>query len=49
MSMDEVIVGSGNGLSLARRQAIAWPNAVSGTIKPLGTNFSEKSKYIKKH
>ena len=35
------IVGSDNGLSPGRRQAIIWTNAVILLIGPLGTNFSE--------
>ena len=34
-------VGSGNGLSPGRRQAIIWTNAVIWLIGPLGTSFSE--------
>ena len=36
-----VIIGSDNGLSPGRRQAIIWTNAVILLIEPLGTNFSE--------
>ena len=32
-------VGSGNGLSPGRRQAIIWTNARILLIGPLGTNF----------
>ena len=35
------IIGSDNGLSPGRRQAIIWPNAGMIIIGPLGTNFSE--------
>ena len=35
------IIGSGNGLSPDRRQAIIWTNAGILLIEPLGTNFSE--------
>ena len=35
------IIGSDNGLSPWRRQAIIWTNAEIVFIKPLGTNFSE--------
>ena len=35
------IIGSGNGLSPDRRQAITWSNVVILLIGPLGTNFSE--------
>ena len=35
------IIGSDNGLSPGRRQAIIWTNAVILSIGPLGTNFSE--------
>ena len=37
------IIGSDNGLSPGRRQAIIWNNAGLLLIKPLGTNFSEIS------
>ena len=36
-------IGSDNGLSLGRRQAIIWNNAGLLLIEPLGTNFSEIS------
>ena len=36
------IIGSDNGLSPGRRQAIIWTNAGILLIWPLGTNFSEK-------
>ena len=35
------IIGSDNGLSPGRRQAIIWTNAEISLIVPLGTNFSE--------
>ena len=35
------IIGSDNGLSSDRRQAIFWTNAGKFLIGPLGTNFSE--------
>ena len=35
------IIGSDNGLSPDRRQAIIWTNAVILLTGPLGTNFSE--------
>ena len=35
------IIGSDNGLSPGRRQAIIWTNAAVLLIGPLGTNFSE--------
>ena len=34
-------IGSDNGLSPGRRQAIIWTNACILLIRPLGTNFSE--------
>ena len=37
------IIGSDNGLSPKRRQAIIWTNAGILLIGPLGTNFSENS------
>ena len=36
-----IIIGSDNGLSLGRRQAIIWTNTGILLIGPLGTNFSE--------
>ena len=36
-------IGSDNGLSPGRRQAIIWTNAGILFIRPLGTNFSEIS------
>ena len=35
------IIGSDNGLSPDRRQAIIWTNAGLLLIGPVGTNFSE--------
>ena len=35
------IIGSDNGLSPDRRQAIIWTNAGILLVGPLGTNFSE--------
>ena len=35
------IIGSNNGLSLGRRQAIIWTNDETLLIGPLETNFSE--------
>ena len=35
------IIGSDNGLSPGRRQAVIWTNAGIVLIGPLGTNFSE--------
>ena len=35
------IIGSDNGLSPGRRQAIIWTNVGISSIGPLGTNFSE--------
>ena len=35
------IIGSENGLSPGRRQAIIWTNAGILSFGPLGTNFSE--------
>ena len=34
-------IGSDNGLSPGRRQAIIWANDGILSIRPLGTNFSE--------
>ena len=36
-----IIIGSDNGLSPGRHQAIIWTNARLSLIKPLETNFSE--------
>ena len=36
-----IIIGSDNGLSPGRRQAIIWTNAGIWSIRPLGTHFSE--------
>ena len=38
-----IIIGSNNGLSPGRRQAIIWTNAGKLLIGPLGTKFSEIS------
>ena len=38
---DLTTIGSDNGLSPGRRQAIIWTNAGILSIGPLGTNFSE--------
>ena len=38
---DLTIIGSDNGLSPGRRQAIIWTNAEIVLIGPLGTNFNE--------
>ena len=35
------VIGSNNGLSPDRRQAIIWTNAAILSIRPLGRNFSE--------
>ena len=35
------IIGSDNGLSPGRRQAIIWTNAGILLIRPLGANFNE--------
>ena len=43
------IIGSDNGLSPGRRQAIVWTIAWILLIGPLGTNFSEISKFIHFH
>ena len=40
-SLNRAIIGSDNGLSPVRRQAIIWTNAGILLIEPLGTNFSE--------
>ena len=39
--VSELDLGSGNGLSPVRRQAITWPNAAILLIGALGTNISE--------
>ena len=39
--MNQVSIGSDNGLSPIRRQAIIWTNAGLLSIGPLETNFSE--------
>ena len=41
--MNRVSIGSDNGLSPIRRQAIIWMNAGLLWIGPLGTKFSEIS------
>ena len=38
---EQTIIGSDNGLSPGRRQAIIWTNAGIFSIEPLGTNFNE--------
>ena len=40
-SLNWVIIGSDNGLSPVRRQAIIWTNVGILLIWPLGTNFNE--------
>ena len=40
---NQTIIGSDNGLSPCRRQAITWTNAEILLIGPLGTNFYEIS------
>ena len=40
-SVNWVIIGSGNGMSPVRRQAIIWTNAGLLSIELLGTSFSE--------
>ena len=42
-SLNWVIIGSDNGLSIVRRQAIIWTNAGILLIGPLGTKFTEIS------
>ena len=42
-SVNWVNIGSDNGLSPGRRQAIIWTNADILLIGPLGTNFSDIS------
>ena len=44
--MNRVSIGSDNGLSPIRRQAIIQTNAGLLSIGPLGTNFSEISTKI---
>ena len=39
--MNQVSIGSDNGLSPIRWQAIIWTNAGLLSIEPLGTNFIE--------
>ena len=45
---NSTIIGSDNGLSPGRRQAIIWNNAGILLIEPLGTNFSEISIWIQR-
>ena len=40
-SINQVSIGSDNGLSPIRRQIIIWTNAGLLSIGPLGTNFTE--------
>ena len=40
-SVNGVSIGSDNGLSPVRHQAITWTNAHMSSIGPLGTNLSE--------
>ena len=40
-SVNYTIIGSDNGFTAGRRQAIIWTNAGILLIRPLGTNFSE--------
>ena len=40
-SVNGVFIGSGNGLSPDRRQAITWTNNDWSLIRPRGINFSE--------
>ena len=46
-SVNYTIIGSDNGLSPGRRQAIIWTIAGILLIIPLGTNFSEIAIEIK--
>ena len=47
---NQTIIGSDNGLSPCRRQAIIWSNAGILLIRTLGTNFSEMvSKFMNFH
>ena len=41
MSVNWVSIGSDNGLSPGRRQAIIWTNADILSIRPQGTYFNE--------
>ena len=41
LNLLEPIIGSDNGLSPNRHQAITWTNAGILLIGPLGTNFNE--------
>ena len=47
-SVNRVSIGSDNGLSPIRRQAIIWTSAWLLSIEPLGTNFSEILTRIRK-
>ena len=40
-SVNRISIGSDNGLSQIRRQAIIWTDAGLSSIGPLGTKFSE--------
>ena len=40
-SVNWIDIGSGNGLSPVRRQAITWANALLLSIRPMGTIFCE--------
>ena len=40
-SVNRVHIGSDNGLSPVRRQAVTWTNIHLLSIEPLETNFSE--------
>ena len=42
LSVNRVIIGSGNGLAPLRCHVIIWTNVDSGSIKPLGTNFNKR-------
>ena len=41
MRREHANIGSGNGLSPNRRQAIIWTNSGILLTEPLGTNFNE--------
>ena len=45
-SANQIIIGSDNGLSPGRRQAIIWTNTNILSIGPLGINSSEISMEI---
>ena len=47
-SVKHTIIGSDNGLSPVRQQAIIWTNAAILSIRPIGTYFSEILFKIKK-